>query len=217
MKELAFWDEEETQPILIDEVGVGLKEDPVSFERRTYFWLGLKVKGVFRKGKKASFAYMSAPPDGHRRGGKGIVHDLVQHYLWWHATRIGIIRVLIDGQQFTLEVEKAELEVGYRDPGNGRRVCADVVFHLRSTSEAIDVFGQSFIVEVTDQHACPRVKIRFFEENNLTALELVLKQRWHVPNGVRLKKDEIDELQKQLMRLAMADLRLRVINWRKSY
>jgi hypothetical protein len=194
------------------------ESDPLNYEGRKYYHLidrrELVASKRVRNGKdSSSFGFADAPGgEGHGRGGMGIAHALAQISLVEEAKRFGLLRIEMFGKEFTLEVEQVRPEVTFQDAASGRKFVADIVYTLRPNTEGAEIFGRELVLEVTDQHACSRAKVRLFAHVGVAAIELKLMSSFHVDNDAAITPDELLALRKRIQGLCRGRLRVRKLH-----
>lgn len=152
------------------------ESDPDHWEGRIYYDIirSRPMVAVKRLGK-SSFSFQGGAGGGHRRGSKGIAHELAQEFLCKQT----LFKFNLFNKSFIATVETADDEARIVDPNNPNRVAyVDVMLSLAQSCPMRERFGDRIAIEITDTHENSRRKKMLFKDLKIGAIEVRIPTDW---------------------------------------
>ncbi len=142
-----------------------------------------------RGDESSSFSFINNQnKKGHKKGSKGIAHELVQEYLCKKQQ----YTFKIFNQKITLTIKNAFDEWYVYDPENtNRKAFIDCCFELDKSCQWYNILGPRVGFEVTDKHKTTNRKKKLLEDLGLFVFELETINDWHINNDANVTKEDI--------------------------
>ena len=196
MKKLARINNDPSSAIITADEAIKLRAtNPEEFEGRTYYSIISLHPMHPVDGESKYFAFNSGYGGGHKNGGMGITHELVQYNL----CSLDTYTFRVYGQEIILDISNAFTEWYIQDPDNPNRTAyIDCCLELAPGTESYERFGPKIGFEITDTHKTTYRKQNLLKDLNIFVFEIVTIKDWHIRNDEPPTTTEIEKLLRRI-------------------